>query len=116
MTAHPAATIVPPSALALGGQTGTATPAAISFRDLTKRFGTTVALDRVSLDIPIGSTVALLGPNGAGKSTAINLVLGLLHPDDGDVRVLGLTPAEAIASGRVGAMLQTGGLPTAVKV
>jgi len=116
MTAQPAATTFPPATHATTALAATATPAAISFRGLTKRFDTTVALDHVSLEIPIGSTVALLGPNGAGKSTAINLVLGLLHPDDGKVNVLGLTPAEAIASVRVGAMLQTGGLPTAVKV
>jgi ABC-2 type transport system ATP-binding protein len=93
-----------------------ATPAAVSFQYLTKRYGPTTALDDVSLDVPLGSTVALLGPNGAGKSTAINLFLGLLQPDAGDVLVLGVSAADAIEGGRVGAMLQSGGLPTAVKV
>src|SRR5262245_22775405 len=93
-----------------------AQPVAVDFGGVTRRFGPTIALDGVNLDIPLGQTVALLGPNGAGKSTAINLLLGLLHPDAGRIRVLGLTPADAIASGRVGAMLQSGGLPTAVLV
>ena len=58
--------------------------------------------------------VALLGPNGAGKSTTISLLLGLLRPHEGTVEVLGTTARNAVAQGRVGAMLQTGsgsGLP-----
>jgi ABC-2 type transport system ATP-binding protein len=94
----------------------TSTPAAVAFDGVTKRYGATTALDGVSFSIPTGSTVALLGPNGAGKSTAINLMLNLLRPDQGEIRVLGLTPAEAIASGRVGAMLQEGALPINVTV
>src|SRR5690349_1210215 len=94
----------------------TSTPAAVAFDGVTKRYGATTALDGVSFSIPTGSTVALLGPNGAGKSTAINLMLNLLRPDQGEILVLGLTPAEAIASGRVGAMLQEGALPINVTV
>jgi len=54
--------------------------------------------------------VALLGPNGAGKSTTIDMMLGLLVPDSGDVSLFGSDPHQAIADGAVGAMLQTGGL------
>src|SRR5205814_8701344 len=54
--------------------------------------------------------VALLGSNGAGKSTTINLILGVLKPDTGTVQVAGRTPAQAVASGRIGAMPQEGGL------
>ncbi len=67
----------------------------------------------------MGETVALLGPNGAGKSTTIALLLGLLRPHSGSVDVLGTSPREAVAQGRVGAMLQTGsgsGLPPGVRV
>ena len=85
MTAQPAATFNP-SSRPFGAPIGMATPAAVSFQGLTKRYGPTTALDDVSLDVPLGSTVALLGPNGAGKSTAINLFLGLLRPDSGDVQ------------------------------
>src|SRR5207247_4469611 len=55
-------------------------------------------------------TVALVGPNGAGKSTAIDMLLGLLPPDSGTVSLFGMTPADAIKAGAVGAMLQTGSL------
>jgi ABC-2 type transport system ATP-binding protein len=57
-----------------------------------------------------GETVALLGPNGAGKSTTIDMVLGLVPPDRGTVEVFGREPHDAVASGFVGAMLQTGSL------
>ena len=64
------------------------------------------------LDVSIGAgqTVALLGPNGAGKSTTIDILLALTRPDAGNVSIFGYSPAEAIAAGAVGAMLQTGGL------
>jgi ABC-2 type transport system ATP-binding protein len=68
------------------------------------------AVRAVDLDVPAGQTVALLGPNGAGKSTTIDMLLGLLRPDAGSVAVFGVPPSEAIAAGKVGAMLQSGGL------
>ena len=68
------------------------------------------AVRGVDLVIAPGETVALLGPNGAGKSTTIDMVLGLTRPDAGTVRVFGLAPAEAVAAGRIGGMLQTGSL------
>jgi ABC-2 type transport system ATP-binding protein len=54
--------------------------------------------------------VALLGPNGAGKSTTLDIVLGLLDPDAGSAEVFGMSPPDAVSSGAIGAMLQTGGL------
>lgn len=62
---------------------------AIECRDLTRHFGRTVALDRLTLAVPTGSIFALLGPNGAGKSTTLKLLLGLLRPTSGRSRVLG---------------------------
>jgi ABC-2 type transport system ATP-binding protein len=94
----------------------TDSPSAVAFERVTKRYGETLALDDVSIDIPIGQTLALLGPNGAGKSTAINLTLGLLDATAGSIRTLGLDPREAIAAGRVGALLQTSGLPVTARV
>jgi ABC-2 type transport system ATP-binding protein len=91
-------------------------PSAVAFDNVTKHYGNTIALRGVSVEIPIGQTVALLGPNGAGKSTAINLMLGLLKPTSGSIRTLGLDPRDAIASGRVGALLQTSGLPVTARV
>jgi ABC-2 type transport system ATP-binding protein len=63
-----------------------------------------------------GETVALLGPNGAGKSTAVSILLGLRKPDAGAVSVLGGAPRTAVAAGRVGALLQSSGLPQGVTV
>jgi ABC-2 type transport system ATP-binding protein len=68
------------------------------------------AVRGVDLRIAPGETVALLGPNGAGKSTTIDMLLGLANPDMGTAMVFGRTPAEAVADGAIGAMLQTGGL------
>jgi len=64
----------------------------------------------IDVRITAGETVALLGPNGAGKSTTIDMLLGLLPPDAGTVSVFGRPPAQAVAEGAVGAMLQTGAL------
>jgi len=86
----------------------------IDLQGLVKTFrtphGPVRAVRGVDIAIAPGETVALLGPNGAGKSTTIDLLLGLAEPDAGSVTLFGGTPADAIASGRVGAMLQTGGL------
>jgi ABC-2 type transport system ATP-binding protein len=88
--------------------------AGIDLQGLVKTFSTpdgpVRAVRGVDIAIAPGETVALLGPNGAGKSTTIDMLLGLAEPDAGTVSLFGGTPAAAIASGRVGAMLQTGGL------
>ncbi|QXG75521.1 ABC transporter ATP-binding protein [Modestobacter sp. L9-4] len=89
---------------------------ALDVEGLTVRYGTTLAVDGVDLRIPAGETVALLGSNGAGKSSIVNAALGLFRPAAGAVRLLGRSPAEAIASGGVGAMLQHGGLPSETRV
>jgi ABC-type multidrug transport system ATPase subunit len=68
------------------------------------------AVRGIDVSIAAGETVALLGPNGAGKSTTIDMLLGLARPDASSVSVFGRTPAEAVAAGAVGAMLQTGEL------
>jgi ABC-2 type transport system ATP-binding protein len=77
---------------------------------LAKRYGQVTAVAGVDLTIAAGEVVALLGPNGAGKSTTIDMLLGLARPDAGDVTLYGLDPGEAIRTGRVGALLQSGGL------
>ena len=89
---------------------------AVELDGVSRRFGATLALDECSLSIGRGETIALLGPNGAGKSTAIGLMLGILEPTAGKVRTLGLGARTAVLSGRVGAMLQGGGLPIGARV
>jgi ABC-2 type transport system ATP-binding protein len=59
----------------------------LAIRQLYKRFGTTVALDGVTLDVPEGSFYGIVGPNGAGKTTTLSIVTGLLRPDSGQVLV-----------------------------
>ncbi|MFH9353024.1 ABC transporter ATP-binding protein [Kitasatospora sp. NPDC017646] len=87
-----------------------------AFRGVGKSYGRVRAVDGLDLVLRPGETVALLGPNGAGKSTSLDLLLGLREPDQGSVTLFGGTPRAAIADGRVGAMLQSGGLMTDVKV
>ncbi len=70
--------------------------------------GPVPAVRGIDISIPAGETVALLGPNGAGKSTTIDMLLGLLKPDAGTISIFGDTPSNAIAAGKVGAMLQAG--------
>src|ERR1700677_2753906 len=86
----------------------------IELEGLVKSFrspqGPVRAVRGIDVSIAAGETVALLGPNGAGKSTTIDMMLGLTRPDSGSVTLFGRTPREAIAEGRVGAMLQTGAL------
>ena len=74
------------------------------------RRGPVHAVRGIDLSVSRGETVALLGPNGAGKSTTIDMLLGLSTPDAGRVDVFGAPPREAVESGSVGAMLQTGEL------
>jgi ABC-2 type transport system ATP-binding protein len=83
---------------------------AVALRGLTKRYGPVTAVDNLDLTIRPGEVVALLGPNGAGKSTTIDMLLGLARPDAGTATLFGLAPHEAIRRGRVGALLQSGGL------
>jgi ABC-2 type transport system ATP-binding protein len=89
---------------------------AVLFQGVNKYFGAVRAIDGLDLSIRTGEMVALLGANGAGKSTAVNLMLGLLAPDTGTVRVLGERPERVVAQGRIGVMLQDGGLMTGVGV
>jgi ABC-2 type transport system ATP-binding protein len=92
-------------------------PASIAtFDGITRRYGQVTAVDHLSLGIQPGQTVALLGPNGAGKTTTVELLLGLINPDAGVVRLFGGPPADAVAAGRVGAMLQDAGLPQGARV
>jgi ABC-2 type transport system ATP-binding protein len=90
--------------------------AAVRLTDLRKSFGSIQAVRGVNLHIAPGEVVAFLGPNGAGKSTTIDMLLGLTRPDSGNASVFGQRPVDAVQAGRVGAMLQGGGLLPEVTV
>ena len=92
------------------------TQTAVSLKGVTKKYGAVQAVAGVELSIRTGEVVALLGPNGAGKSTTIEMLLGLVRPDQGSVQVYGGTPVDAIAQGQVGVMLQSGGIIEDAKV
>lgn len=97
-------------------ETTTDRAAPLVLRNATRRFGSTTALDGVSLTIGAGSTTALLGPNGAGKTTMINLFLGLLAADSGTVSVFGGPAGRLAARLRTGVAMQAGGIPDLLTV
>jgi ABC-2 type transport system ATP-binding protein len=79
----------------------------ISVEGLTKRFGSTLAVDDLTFTVEPGRVTGFLGPNGAGKSTTLRAILGLVRPDAGSTSVLGRPYAELDAPGRlVGASLE----------
>jgi len=82
----------------------------------SKNYGDVLALDQVDLEVRRGEVQALLGPNGAGKTTAISLLLGLLRPDAGTAVLFGQSPQSLAARSRLGAMLQTTGVPDTLTV
>lgn len=79
-------------------------------KDFRTKAGRVIAVDQVSTTIPAGQIVSLLGPNGAGKTTLLDIILGLSRPTSGTVTIGSHSPTEAIAAGRISALLQTGGL------
>jgi ABC-2 type transport system ATP-binding protein len=75
---------------------------------LTKRYGSTVAVQDLSFTVPAGRVTGFLGPNGAGKSTTMRVILGLVHPSSGATTVLGRPYRELDRPDkRVGALLET---------
>jgi ABC-2 type transport system ATP-binding protein len=83
---------------------------------VTKRFGSTTAVDEVTFAVGEGEVVALLGPNGAGKTTSIALLLGLRRPDGGRARLFGRDPRDADARRLVGAAAQDIVFPHTLRV
>lgn len=71
-----------------------------------KRYGKTVALDGLDLNVRDGELLAVLGPNGAGKTTAISLMLGLEQPDAGSAKLFGQSPQTLASRRQVGVMMQ----------
>jgi len=90
----------------------------VSVTDVTRRFGATLALARVSLSLRRGGVYGLVGANGAGKTTLIRHILGLLRAQEGRVRVFGLDPvADPVGVlSRVGYLSEDHDLPTWMRV
>jgi ABC-2 type transport system ATP-binding protein len=82
---------------------------AIRAEGVTKRYGSTLAVDEVCLQVGVGEFVGILGPNGAGKTTFLEIVMGLRRPDAGTVEVLGRRPwdRDPALVRRVGVQFQT---------
>jgi len=66
--------------------------------ELTKRFGDTTAVDRVSLSVGAGEVVGLIGANGSGKTTTMRMLLGLIRPTSGSARIAGGEVARAVVA------------------
>src|SRR3984885_5923591 len=98
------------------GYRSTSSTPVVSFVNVSKTYGSLKAVDGLSLDLRPGETTALLGPNGAGKSTSLDMLLALRKPTSGKITMFGSDPYHAVKSGRVGAMLQSGGLMPEVTV
>src|SRR5437016_10062010 len=101
----------------------TASPAAaddavVRVEHLSRRFGSTLALDDLSLSVPRGAVFGVVGANGAGKTTLIRHLLGLLRPQAGTVRVFGRDPVKDPVGvlGRVGYLAEDNDLPPWMRV
>lgn len=83
----------------------------VRLRGVTKRYGSTTAVDGLDLDVQRAEVLALLGPNGAGKTTTVEMCEGFIKPDSGSIEILGLDPIvdNARLRERIGVMLQGGG-------
>jgi ABC-2 type transport system ATP-binding protein len=64
----------------------------VQARGLVKRYGAVMAVDQVDLTVERGDVYGFLGPNGAGKTTTLRILLGLIHPDEGEARLFGRSP------------------------
>ena len=91
---------------------------ALTVDNVVKKYGSTTAVNGLSLSVATGEVFCLLGPNGAGKSTTIEMSEGFIHPTSGTIDVLGLDPSSAPDKVRekVGIMLQGGGSYSGIRV
>jgi ABC-2 type transport system ATP-binding protein len=87
-----------------------------NLENVNKNYGEVRALRGMNFSVRAGEIVALLGPNGAGKTTAVKLLLGLMQPNSGKVRVFGGDPTNPENRMKTGAMLQVGRVPETLRV
>jgi ABC-2 type transport system ATP-binding protein len=88
---------------------------AVRLEHVTKTFGHFTAVDNLSLEVPRGTIYGFLGPNGSGKTTTLRMIMNILHPDRGDITVLGEHRWDA-ASDRIGYLPEERGLYKQMKV
>jgi ABC-2 type transport system ATP-binding protein len=88
---------------------------AVELVGVTKRFGDHVAVDDVTLTVPRGRVYGFIGPNGSGKTTSMRMIMNILRPDAGTVRVLGEAP-DGASTDRVGYLPEERGLYRKMKV
>jgi ABC-2 type transport system ATP-binding protein len=88
---------------------------AVRLEEVTKSFGLHTAVDRLRLEIPRGVIYGLLGPNGSGKTTTLRMIMGILRPDRGRVRLFGDDP-DGVRRERVGYLPEERGLYRKMKV
>jgi ABC-2 type transport system ATP-binding protein len=88
---------------------------AIALDEVTKRFGTHLAVDRLSLEVPAGSVYGFIGPNGSGKTTTLRMILHILLPDSGRIQVFG-DPRSSMVRDQIGYLPEERGLYKKMRV
>src|SRR5437588_3945619 len=88
---------------------------AVRLEQVTKTFGSHIAVNDLSLEVPTGSIYGFIGPNGSGKTTTLRMIMRILHPDRGETRVLGERSFDA-ANDRVAYLPEERGLYKRMKV
>src|SRR5437660_3790170 len=88
---------------------------AVEIHEVTKTFGPFTAVDHLSLEVPRGSIYGFIGPNGSGKTTTLRMIMRILHPDRGEIRVLGRNVLTAV-NDRVSYLPEERGLYKTMKV
>jgi ABC-2 type transport system ATP-binding protein len=89
------------------GHGGSVSDFVLETHNLTKRYGERRAVDRLALNVRRGEVYGFLGPNGAGKTTTLRMLLGLVRPTSGTVRVLGAPPGDQAALARIGMLVES---------
>lgn len=88
----------------------------VRLEGVTKRFSGHTAVDRLSMDVPLGGIFGLLGPNGAGKSTTIRMIMNIITPDEGRITLFGKEAASRDLSERIGYLPEERGLYKKMRV
>ncbi len=87
----------------------------VELEHITKTFGRHVAVDDLSLDVPAGSVYGFIGPNGSGKTTTLRMIMSIIYPDRGRIRVFGETDLQA-CNDQIGYLPEERGLYRKMKV